>query len=93
MPAIAPNILALDFDGVLCNGLEEYFLTAWRTYCQVWEPASQEPTEDLALVFYRLRPVIETGLQSNPNQLSKALCKMGRWKKTTDSSFESAPAR
>ena len=61
MPAIAPNILALDFDGVLCDGLEEYFLTAWRTYCQVWQPDNREPTEDLAPVFYRLRPVIETG--------------------------------
>lgn len=61
MRAIAPTILALDFDGVLCNGLKEYFLTAWRTYCQVWQPASQEPPEDLAPIFYRLRPVIETG--------------------------------
>lgn len=56
-----PSILALDFDGVLCDGLREYFETAWRTYCQIWLPASQTPPADLANSFYRLRPVIETG--------------------------------
>ncbi len=56
-----PSILALDFDGVLCDGLREYFETAWRTYCQIWLPASQTPPPDLANSFYRLRPVIETG--------------------------------
>lgn len=56
-----PSILALDFDGVLCDGLREYFETAWRTYYQIWSPASQEPPEDLAAIFYDLRPVIETG--------------------------------
>ena len=56
-----PTILALDFDGVLCDGLVEYFQTAWRTYCQIWSPLSQTPPDDLAAIFYRLRPVIETG--------------------------------
>ncbi|MFB2918467.1 MULTISPECIES: HAD family hydrolase [Aerosakkonema] len=56
-----PNILALDFDGVICDGLIEYFQTAWRTYCQVWSPASLTPPDDLAARFYRLRPVIEVG--------------------------------
>lgn len=61
MPAIAPNILALDFDGVLCDGLIEYFQTAWRTYCQIWSPSSLTPPDDMAPIFYRLRPVIEVG--------------------------------
>lgn len=61
MTASSPTILALDFDGVICNGLIEYFQVAWRTYCQVWQPANQTPPDDLAAVFYRLRPVIETG--------------------------------
>lgn len=56
-----PKTLALDFDGVICNGLVEYFQTSWRTYCQVWVPTNPTPPEDLASVFYRLRPVIETG--------------------------------
>ncbi len=61
MPKTASTILALDFDGVLCDGLEEYFLTTWRTYCQIWQPANQDPPEQIAPVFYRMRPVIETG--------------------------------
>lgn len=59
--ASIPTILALDFDGVICDGLIEYFQTAWRTYCQIWSPASQIPPDDLAIKFYKLRPVIETG--------------------------------
>ncbi|RAM51492.1 MAG: HAD family hydrolase [Hapalosiphonaceae cyanobacterium JJU2] len=56
-----PSILALDFDGVICDGLIEYFEVAWRTYCQVWFPANETPPAGLASQFYRLRPVIETG--------------------------------
>ena len=56
-----PDILALDFDGVICDGLIEYFQTAWRAYCQIWQPADQTPPDGLAEQFYPLRPVIETG--------------------------------
>jgi hypothetical protein len=61
MTISSPTILALDFDGVICDGLIEYFEVAWHTYCQVWKPANNTPPDDLALRFYRLRPVIETG--------------------------------
>lgn len=61
MAANTPMILALDFDGVICDGLIEYFETAWRTYCQIWSPAEPTPPENLAPQFYKLRPVIETG--------------------------------
>jgi len=61
MTANSPTILALDFDGVICDGLIEYFQVAWRAYCQVWLPANQTPSDDLASRFYQLRPVIETG--------------------------------
>ncbi len=57
----SPQVLALDFDGVLCNGLAEYFQSAWQTYCQIWLPLNPAPPDNLAAVFYRLRPVIETG--------------------------------
>ncbi|MBD2090545.1 HAD family hydrolase [Microcoleus sp. FACHB-1515] len=56
-----PTILALDFDGVLCDGLIEYFQTAWRVYVQLWHPIEQTPPAGLAEQFYRLRPVVETG--------------------------------
>lgn len=57
----APTLLALDFDGVLCDGLIEYFQTAWRAYCTLFKPASSVPPDGLAERFYPLRPVIETG--------------------------------
>jgi phosphoglycolate phosphatase-like HAD superfamily hydrolase len=56
-----PTILALDFDGVICDGLKEYFETAWRTYCDIWLQTDETPPDNLAEKFYRLRPVIETG--------------------------------
>jgi phosphoglycolate phosphatase-like HAD superfamily hydrolase len=61
MTETAPTLLALDFDGVLCNGLMEYFQAAWRVYCQIWSHPKIAPPEGLAEQFYRLRPVVETG--------------------------------
>jgi phosphoglycolate phosphatase-like HAD superfamily hydrolase len=61
MPDHSPALLALDFDGVICDGLQEYFQTAWQAYCQIWQPADQTPPEGLAAAFSPLRPVIETG--------------------------------
>ena len=61
MVANTPQIIALDFDGVICDGLIEYFAVAWRTYCQVWQPEDTTPAEGLAQQFYPLRAVIETG--------------------------------
>ncbi|MEO0375847.1 MAG: HAD family hydrolase [Cyanobacteria bacterium P01_A01_bin.17] len=57
----SPQTLALDFDGIICNGLQEYFQTTWRAYCQVWSTSSGTAPETLAQQFYRLRPVVETG--------------------------------
>ncbi len=53
-----PGILALDFDGVICDGLIEYFASTQRAYQQIW---SKEADDNLAPAFYKLRPVIETG--------------------------------
>lgn len=61
MTAMTPTILALDFDGVICDGLIEYFEVAWHTYCKIWLPHEDTPPNYLASKFYRLRPVIETG--------------------------------
>src|SRR5262249_31587232 len=55
-----PDILALDFDGVLCDGMREYFETSRRTYLRVW-PDAQAPGDDLFAAFSALRPVIMTG--------------------------------
>jgi phosphoglycolate phosphatase-like HAD superfamily hydrolase len=64
MTANDPTVLALDFDGVVCDGLIEYFQTAWRAYCQLWSSTystDSTPPEGLAEKFYRLRPVVESG--------------------------------
>ena len=59
MSSKPPNILALDFDGVICDGLIEYFASTKRAYQQIWP---EDKIDDrLASSFYRLRPVIETG--------------------------------
>lgn len=56
-----PTLLALDFDGVLCDGMAEYFVTAWRAYCQIWNPADMALPTELKGAFARLRPLVETG--------------------------------
>ncbi|MGQ9837475.1 MAG: gas vesicle protein GvpJ [Cyanobacteriota bacterium] len=55
-----PRLLALDFDGVICDGLAEYFASACRVCQQIWglTPPQLDP---LRPVFDRLRPLIETG--------------------------------
>jgi hypothetical protein len=61
MSSNLPTVLALDFDGVICDGLKEYFQTAWRAYCTLWQVENPTPPPGLAESFYRLRPVVETG--------------------------------
>ena len=56
-----PQLIAFDFDGVICDGLIEYFQTAWQAYTQIFKPASNQPPAGLAEKFYPLRPVVETG--------------------------------
>ncbi|PZO35774.1 MAG: haloacid dehalogenase [Shackletoniella antarctica] len=58
---VGPDILALDFDGVVCDGLREYFQSAWKAYVEVFKPRDLTPPEGLAERFYPLRPVVETG--------------------------------
>jgi hypothetical protein len=55
-----PNILALDFDGVICDGMREYFEASRRSYARIW-PAERPPGDDCFAAFRRLRPVIMTG--------------------------------
>jgi phosphoglycolate phosphatase-like HAD superfamily hydrolase len=56
-----PAILALDFDGVLCDGMREYFEAAWRAYRRLRPAVPPEPPADLFARFARLRPLVETG--------------------------------
>lgn len=53
-----PDLVALDFDGVICDGLREYFQTVALVYGEIWGSAELEQYRS---AFYRLRPVVETG--------------------------------
>ena len=58
----APAVLALDFDGVVCDGRPEYFETAWRAYVATWpEPLTSGRPDAVAERFGALRPLIESG--------------------------------
>lgn len=61
MSSSIPTILALDFDGVICDGLLEYFQTTKRAYRKIWHLDSPESLDQYATQFYLLRPVVETG--------------------------------
>ena len=54
----APDLLALDFDGVICDGLEEFFQLAWQTCCELWTPPQRCAPEVYREPFYRTRPLI-----------------------------------
>ena len=56
----APEILTLDFDGVCCDGLREYFETSRRAHARVW-PAEPLPSAALFDAFCALRAVILSG--------------------------------
>jgi hypothetical protein len=58
--AAIPDVLALDFDGVLCEGMQEYFETSRRTYRAVW-PDDPAPGDETLGEFRTLRPVILSG--------------------------------
>jgi hypothetical protein len=57
---MVPDILALDFDGVCCDGMREYFETSRRAHAAVW-PSEPMPAADHLAAFAALRPVIHSG--------------------------------
>jgi phosphoglycolate phosphatase-like HAD superfamily hydrolase len=59
--ALQPGALALDFDGVLCNGLKEYFQTSVKAYRWMWPETDLAQILEWEPIFGRLRPVVETG--------------------------------
>lgn len=61
MTQLTPRILALDFDGVICDGMLEYFQSTQRAYRHFWPLEDLNELEFFAENFYRLRPLIETG--------------------------------
>lgn len=54
-------MLALDFDGVLCDGRREYFEASWRAAARVWPVGTLKRRPAVRERFHRLRPVIMSG--------------------------------
>lgn len=55
----APVVLALDFDGVVCDGRAEYFESARRACALTWPGPA--PLPSVAARFAALRPLVEGG--------------------------------
>jgi phosphoglycolate phosphatase-like HAD superfamily hydrolase len=54
------KVLVSDFDGVICNGLKEYFYSSKLVYQEIWQD-SKVDLDSLENTFNLLRPVVETG--------------------------------
>ena len=59
------SVLALDFDGVLCDSARETGITGWKAAGILWEDMLEDlPPERLLDAYCRARPVIETGYEA-----------------------------
>lgn len=60
------RILALDFDGVICDSAPENAATAWLCCCRLWPErfSGPPPREQVERFCRELRPYMETGYQS-----------------------------
>ena len=57
-----PALLVLDFDGVICDGMAEFFESSWRAWERVGRaPLPPDRREELRGRFAALRPVVESG--------------------------------
>jgi len=59
------SVLALDFDGVLCDSARETGITGWKAAGALWDDmAAPLPPEPLLKAYCHTRPVIETGYEA-----------------------------
>lgn len=59
------SVLALDFDGVLCDSARETGITGWKAAGTLWgDMADALPPARLLDAYCRARPVIETGYEA-----------------------------
>ncbi len=57
----AIGTLALDFDGVICDGLREYFQASCRAARKIWPDLNLDASSSIETRFQALRPVITHG--------------------------------
>lgn len=60
----APKILALDFDGVICDTAHETLTSTWQAYREIWGANGDEPPPEAAATFHRMRPALEIGWEA-----------------------------
>ena len=59
------KIIALDFDGVICDSVVEMALSGYQAAHRFWpETMAESPGNEFVETFTRLRPVIKTGFES-----------------------------
>lgn len=60
------TLIALDFDGVICDSAPENAATAWHVAHQLWQEQFREPEPPKEQLerFARMRPYMETGYQA-----------------------------
>ena len=56
-----PKMLALDFDGVICNSVYEGLLSAWRVLRDLGAAPGDGPSPEVKATYARLRPALEIG--------------------------------
>jgi phosphoglycolate phosphatase-like HAD superfamily hydrolase len=59
-------VLALDFDGVLCDSVDETAATGWRAGALIWDDMAplERPPSALLAGYRQVRPVVETGYEA-----------------------------
>lgn len=58
------DVIALDFDGVLCDSARETGASAWRAGCSIWREWDGAVPPLFLDRFVGLRPLVETGYQT-----------------------------
>lgn len=59
------SVLALDFDGVLCDSARETGITGWKAAGTLWDDMAEPlPPGPLLDSYCRARPIIETGFEA-----------------------------
>jgi hypothetical protein len=65
-PSTASTVLALDFDGVVCDSEPESSISGWKHAAQLWPDVFHDAShyERVLLGLKRTRPVVETGFEN-----------------------------
>lgn len=61
---VFPKVLALDFDGVLCDTADETLKSTWQVYRDIWDGSSDDPPAGVVAAFHRMRPALEIGWEA-----------------------------